>query len=409
MEIKHRGWIACLGLLVLVALIAAGCGGGGSSSSSSEPVQEPETSEPETSEEGGEETAATGEFEAPLNEVGAGGLIPADLPPSGLERAEAGYERFVKPQAPIPVSQPITKEIPTGKKVTFMGCGIPFCENMFTLLTESAKDLGWTTENINAGLTPEEISKAWTEVVNKAPDAVVAAGYPKQLFTQQLKQLDEKEIPVVQCCLSEPPGEGIIEVLNPGPQGAQMAWFLTQDTKGKPTHILWVNNKDYPIINEIFQVEFKSEIEKTSPESDVSTFEATSTSYGTTLPNELASYLRSHPEIEYLALGAGPMAFGLPQALRSANIEVPIVEDNPDITNNKQIVNGEERAGVGFPAEATMAQLLDVLARYFAGEEPSGAAAPFTGILTAENIPDPSVYPPIYANAQEEFAELWGK
>jgi ABC-type sugar transport system substrate-binding protein len=414
--ILYRRFLPLIGVLVVSALALAACGGGGSSSSESSTTAAQtgtETeSEPASEGEGENETASSesaGEFEAPLNEAGAGELIPANLPPSGLARAEAGFEQFSKPQPKIPVTQPIGKEVPSGMNIAYMSCGLPECKTLFEDTQEAAKVLGWTAKEINAGFTPETISKAWEQVVLEEPDAVITLGYSRALFASSLSQLESKEIPVVDCCVAEPPGEGIIEVINWGPQGAQMAWAVVHDSKGKPTHYLWVNDKEFPIINEITQVEFKSEIEKSSPESSVETMEAPTTSFGTTLPGEIVSFLRTHSDIEYVVLGEGAMSTGLGQALHTANIKIPVADLGATPAQLKAVKDGEETTAVVNDGPAGTAQLIDVLARQLAGAPPSNSPAPFTGIRTPENIEDPSAQQIIYPNALQQYEKLWGK
>jgi ribose transport system substrate-binding protein len=333
----------------------------------------------------------------------------SQLPASGLARAQAGVALFTKYPTQIPVTQPVGKPIPAGKTVDVMNCGIPYCNSLTTDAEIAGAKLGWHVVGILAGLTPESIHNAWIQVVKNHPNAVIASGYPSALFSQQLAQLKAANIPVVECCISQAAGNGIDLVLNPTYQGAQMAWYAVNATNGKG-HFLYADNKDYPIIDQIFTPEFKTEVAKSCPACTVDTIDLPSTSYGTTAPSTIVSYLRSHPNINYVVLGADPMGIGLPQALAAASLHIPFLGDNPDVINQQYIKNGQEQAGVLFPGHETEAQLIDALARIFTNQPIApDQTPPSTMILDKQNLVNPAVYPINYTNYLAQYAKLWGK
>ena len=95
--------------------------------------------------------------------------------------------------------------------------------------------------------------------------------------------------------------------------------------------------------------------------------------------------------------------------MNAAGLKIPWVEDNPDIINEEYLKNGQEQAAVAFPGWETEAQLVDVLARIFAGAPPTNSPAPYTMILKKDNFEDPTKYPIIYKNYLEQYTTLWGK
>ena len=58
----------------------------------------------------------------------------------------------------IPVSQPIGKPIPTGKRIDFINCGVTACTSLYKNLNDAAKTLGWTVKQINTHGHPGERS-----------------------------------------------------------------------------------------------------------------------------------------------------------------------------------------------------------------------------------------------------------
>jgi ABC-type sugar transport system substrate-binding protein len=380
---------SCVGLMVLAAIIA-GCGSSSSSSSSTTASTAATTSAATTS------TAPTI-------------TSASQLPASGLARAEAGVALYTQHPTQIPVTTPVGKPIPTGKTIDVLNCGIPYCNSLTTDVGLAASKLGWKTVSVLAGVTPETIHNAWVQVVNNKPSAVIASGYPQALFAQQLAQLKAEGIPVVECCISEAATNGVKLVLDPAPQGSQMAWWVVDQTHGN-ANVLYIDNKDYPIIDQIFTPEFMSEMKLTCPTCKVSEIDLPTTSYGTTAPSTIVSYLRSHPSINYIALGSDDMAIGLPAAMATAGLHVPFMGDNPDILNQQYVKNGQEQAGVLFPGHETEAQLVDALARIFTHQSiKPDETAPNTMILDKANDTDPSIYPINYTNYLAEYAKLWGK
>src|SRR5512132_3227034 len=65
----------------------------------------------------------------------------------------------------IPVTQPVGKPIPTGKRIDFINCGVTSCTILYNNLSQAAKTLGWTVKQINTQGTPETVQAAWKQAV----------------------------------------------------------------------------------------------------------------------------------------------------------------------------------------------------------------------------------------------------
>jgi len=335
----------------------------------------------------------------------------AAVPGRGLARAQAMVAQLTKHPTSVGVTKPVGKPIPTGKRVVVFNCGIPQCTLIANSVTEAGKTLGWNVQSVNAGLTPESINKAWTSVAANPPDGIVATGYPRVLFAKALAKLNAAKVPVAECCVAnEKIGGGIRLVANDPQQGAMMADWVVADTKGK-ANVLFVDSTDFPIIHG-FKLTFTSELRRTCPSCKLSSINVPTTSFGTTLPNQLVGYLRSHRDVNYLALGNDGMATGLPQALRAARLDVPFIGDAAEVVNLSYVKNGQERATIQYPLREMSWRMIDALARIYTGQsvKPDNAPMPFL-LLTKDNIQheDISNYVVVVKDYKQQYRKLWGK
>ena len=205
-----RRTFAAAMLFICAALLLAACGGGGSSSSSGS------TSETTG---GSEESSASGE-PAASEEEGEG----EEASGGGAEEAAAtAVAPYLKVPTEIWVSGELPKAPPTGKTIDVMDCGAPACTAWVEAVVEGAEAVGWTGKKITMGTTPQQITAAWNQVTRDPPDAVASVGIPMSLFSNQVKELAAKEIPVLNGDVAEESGGGQ-EVIAEGPvQGKKTA------------------------------------------------------------------------------------------------------------------------------------------------------------------------------------------
>lgn len=331
---------------------------------------------------------------------------------SKVDEATSIVEKALKHPTSVGITKPVGAEIPTGKRIAFMSCGIAVCESNAKAFTEAADVLGWTVDVINAGLTPQSVNSAWESMVRNPPDGVVTSGYPRALFAKSLKKLEDLGVPVVDYGADDKEGNGI-NYLMYGPDdypaiGALMADWVIHSTKGE-ANTLWVGDTDYPVLTQIYNG-FEAEYERLCPDCTVKSINTPTTAIGTTLPTTIANELRSSPDINYVALGIDTMGTGLPEALKSAGINVPFMGENLDALNQQYIADGKQDASVSFPINEAMWTLADALARIFTNQ--SLNVLPGIGptmIFTKDNLENPGQVQTIVEDYREQFKTLWGK
>lgn len=332
---------------------------------------------------------------------------------TGVEGAKALLAMWTSPPTSIGITEPVEGDIPTGKKIAFMNCGVEVCNANYEAAKEAAEILGWTMENVNVGGTPDEISGAWNRVAASKPDGVIATGVPSAVFKEALDKLAAADIPVVECCVSDETDPGITAMIgdqNTDPIGKQFAAWIAADSNGE-ANVLWVGSADFPVIAQL-EVAFKEGLESWCPDCTSETIDIPVAEIGTTMPTKIAAYVRSNPDVNYIALGYDGFATGLPQALQDAGVadKVKFIGQNALPMNKQMVVDGQQGASIAFPIYEEMYAAVDALARTYVGQsvEPSLAMMPLA-IYTTENVGDPSTFEPLVPDYQEQFKKLWGK
>lgn len=364
---------------------------------------------PETKDASNSPAAATGDT---LPNTSGEATLTAIAENTGIEGAKKLLAMWTSPPTSIGITKPIKGEIPTGKKIAFMNCGVEVCIGLGKAVEEAAEILGWTVEDVNVGATPDEISGAWDRVAAGDYDGVIASGVPSVVFADAVDKLKAKGVPIAECCVADD-NPGITAIVGDStvpPTGKQYAAWIAADSEGD-ANTLWVGSADFPIIS-VLKTNFDEGMASFCPDCETSSIEIPAGEIGTTMPTKIAAYVRSHPEVNYIALGYDGFATGLPQALQDAGVadKVKFIGDDALPMNKQMVLDGQQGASIAFPIYEEMYAAVDALARFYAGEsvEPSLAMLPLH-IYTKDNIKDPSKFEPLVPDYQEQFKALWGK
>lgn len=315
----------------------------------------------------------------------------------------------------IPVSEPIGKPIPTGKRIDFINCGVTACTSLYKNLSDAAKTLGWTVKQINTQGTPESVQAAWKQAVNDKPDAVVASGFPRAVFAQQLKQLQQMKIPVVESSTDDVEGGGIDLILSKpkdlGPEGQILASWITKDSGGK-ANTLYVDLPVYNILKPVREY-FEQDYAKLCAGCKLDKIDIPITAIGKDVPDRVVSYLRAHPDINYVAYSLGALNVGVPAALRQAGLanKVKLIVNVGDAENYQYIASGQTHAAMAFSNVDQTWVWADALARLFTGQPidvDRKARLPYM-LITKDNLISTGSEFPLVANYQEQWKKLWDR
>jgi ribose transport system substrate-binding protein len=315
----------------------------------------------------------------------------------------------------IGITTPLTGKPATGKTVEWLQCSVPACVALTAPLKAATQAVGWNLKVVNAGATPETIKNAWDQAVQDKPDAVVASGFSKALFTPELAKLKQLNIPVVDLTTADSPGDGLSAVFDYGPDylasGQRLAdYALAQD--GTKVNAVMVLSSAFANLTFVGQG-FKSEITAKCPTCKVASIDVPVTSIGGDLPTRITSYFTAHPSVNWAYIGYDDMVLGVPAAMASAGIanKVKLVTIDNEPATQAYLKNGQDLvAADGFPGPEAMWRVVDFLLRDFDHEStaPSTAHTLPSWLLTKDNVPSTTAEFPLVLNYVDQYKKLWG-
>lgn len=368
-----------LALLVLglAMTVAAGCGSDDDSSSNG----------------GAEATASSGSTD------------------TGVADAKATVEKATQTQTKIPVTTPIDKEVPGGKKLVFISCGVAACEVQGDIVKTAASKLGWTTSAIGTDGSPQQVAGAFATAIRQKADAVILNAASRDVSAKSLADLQKAGIPFVTCCSVDEAGPDILaNITSDGPAiGDYLAAWSVAQTDGK-VNSLYVNISAFQILAEVGK-SYDSSLKKYCPDCKNANLDIPLTALGKDAPDRIVSYLRSHPDVNYVVLSVSDaLGAGLPAALKAAGLgdKVKIIGQGADATILQEIANGNVEAVVPFDYFSVDYQMVDVLARHFT-EVDLEIEHPPTWLATKDNLPSSNAIFPVVKDYEAQFLALWGK
>jgi len=312
----------------------------------------------------------------------------------------------------------IQGSIPQDGTLYFVECGAPACAELGDKVDEVAKSVGWESIRIQAGLTPETIKDAWQQVVNsnpQSPAGVIASGFPKEIFASELATLEAEGIPVVNISVNDDVGDGLTAVLGHGDDrntevGRVQAAWVVADSEGT-ANTVFVRVAGFP--TQVPQSEaFETEYARLCPDCEQDLLEVATESMGTTLPQDIAAYLQSNPDVDYVVLSYGDMAIGVPSALKDTGAadRVRAITDTPNPTVAQYIADDNVVvAATAYPGPEMVFSAADIIFRSNLDEEIEttvDAQLPLW-LMTSETIPSTTESFPIVESYREDFEALW--
>lgn len=410
-------------LIIAVGLIATACS---SDSKTTDAATEVAATEAVATEAAATETEAAA-TEAPPTETAATETTAAA---SAAVDPAARVAAFSKALTELPFNEAIAS-IPAGKKVYYVQCSVPVCEEIRGGIDAAAKKLGWTLETTAHKDTPETVAAAFDAAIAAKPDVVLTSGNPREWFATQLKTLEDAKIPVVAWSMPEPyePGQGISANLLSGDDyyfyGALMADYAA--AKSAKKNILFVGLPVFPVLSTV-QAGFTEEIAKACPDCKVDTMEVAITDLGTNLPGQIVSKLQASKDLDFVVYAFGGMLFGVPDAIEAAGLlsQAQAISQAGGPMNFGFIEAGKHQvAEVGLASELLGWRAIDVAARVLAGTGPGRSTPPAEAIVDGHpdilvnglplqilekgSLADASKLWPGVDGYQDQFAKLWGK
>ena len=348
------------------------------------------------------------------NDSGGGAAASGSAGP-GVAKAQALAQKATARPTTIGLTTPVGKPIPTGKKVAFISCGVEACEIQGDIIKQGAADLGWTASTIGTDGSPEQLQNAFKTAMRQGADGVILNAVNRAAVAKQIEEAEQKGVAFVTCCSIEPTGDGILQNVagkdNSARIGENLAAKIVADSGGK-ANTLFVNISAFQILQSLSK-QFGSSYKQFCPDCGYASIDIPITSLGKDAPDRIVSYLRSHPQVNYVVLSvSNALGAGLPAALRAAGLadKVKLVGQSADTQTFQDLQADNIKSVVPFDYYGVDYLMLDALARHFAGAAPLNALPPMW-IVTPENMPEAATKGlfPVVESYRDEFKKIWGK
>jgi ribose transport system substrate-binding protein len=338
---------------------------------------------------------------------------------SGQASAIAAREaQLLNRPTTIPYLGPkITNSIPANKTVYAINCGQSGCDLFTQVAAEAAGFIGWHVKDIETDGTPQQLADAWAEVIREKPFAAIVEGSPMSEVGTYVKEAVANGTVVVADGIPDQAGtDGLIGSVSDstalGVDGHYMAtWVADQleQTRGSG-NTLFLNLPDFPVLQGI-KADFESSMAQYCSKCSISTLNV-GLSGLQNAPNQTVSYLRAHPNVQYLVISALNAFDSVAPAVRTAGLGVKIIGAIPSATSLSQLRSGTLNATIATSDYEEAYLAMDFLVRDAAGlksEIPqiqSKYEAP-GWILTKQNVPSANIFP-IFANIADQYKTVWG-
>ena len=333
----------------------------------------------------------------------------------GVAEAQSLAEKATTRPTSIGLEAAIGKEVPAGKKVVFISCGVEACEIQGDIIKQGAADLGWTAEAIGTDGSPEQLQNAFETALRQGADGIILNAVNRDAVAKQIEKAEQQGVAFVTCCSIETEGDGILRNVagkeNSAKIGTNLAAQIVADSDGT-ANTLFVNISAFQILQALAG-QIETSYKEFCADCAYATLDIPATSLGKDAPDRIVSYLRSHPQVNYVVLSvSNALGAGLPAALKAAGLadKVKLVGQSGDTLTFQDMAAGNIESVVPFDYYAVDYLMLDALARHFAGV-PVEQAQPPTWIVTPDNMPAEATEGlfPVVETYRDEFNQLWGK
>jgi ABC-type sugar transport system substrate-binding protein len=331
---------------------------------------------------------------------------------SALAQAKAVVATATKRPTEITVKTPIGKAVPAAKKLVFISCGAAACQTQGKIVADAATKLGWSSQTIATDGSPQQIQNGFETALRSGADGIILNATTRAAVAKQLKAAQAKKVAFVGCCSTEKVGPDYLYNTGTPEQntkiGTYLAALIASDSGGK-ANTLYVDIPAFTILASL----------GTSLQQEYSAYcpGCAFAKIGVPLPrladatNIIVSYLRSHPKVNYVALSVtDALGTGLPAALKAAGLtKVKIVGQGGDPTAFQAIAQGQILGLVPFDYYNVDYQMVDALARHFAGAKVEQTRPPLW-LVTKDNLPSnyTKIFPDV-DNFESQFMKIWGK
>jgi ribose transport system substrate-binding protein len=394
---------------VIAVFVVAGCGSSkhsAISSTTSASTQSASTSAPAPS-----TTLSAPSASGPVPVSNATGAASSAIP-SGIAAAQAAIAPYEGHPSVFPATEKLEKRPPAGSQFIYLQCSTPICALIGQLLVAPTKALGVGLTVINSGGTATSSQAAAAAALAKKPAAVLLPAVDAQEFGQTLHQLGAAGIAVTGVGIIGGAPYGVQETVG-GDAGTALAGQLLADwvaaKKGAQANVVFFGVPELSF-SAPMQTNFQSTLAQACPSCSVSFQKISVTTFGTTAPATVVSYLQAHPTVNTVVFASMEAATGLAAALKVANKNVTTIGFAPSPSNLQDIMTGGLTAGLGLDLPVQEWMQVNVTARLLAHQTTTASdLSADLEFLTKDDVTtaDTTHGWTGYLDVAQRFAALW--
>ena len=340
-------------------------------------------------------TGATSASTAPAGETAPA----ASTSPTGTSSGDGAVEVLTSPPTEMTVTEPLPPA-PEPKRVAWVNCEVPACQVNNEFFTAAAEALGWDVELITYSFASP--GTAFQQAIDSGVDYIATSGVALAQIEEQVALAKEQGIPIFECYSTDVPGgeENNLYAQCAGLLATDVVadtvadWII--DDSGGDANVVFVTIRDFPILvaqEEAAQAAFSERC----PDCTTDVLSATIDDLGAgEVPQQVASYLQSNPDVDYVWFLFSNVSIGVSDALEGAGLLEgrSLVGIQAEVPQLQEIVDGTNRAWSALPYEYAMWILVDQMARHA------------TGVWSLEQEAEASIIPTWVVDSPEAAAEL---
>lgn len=342
----------------------------------------------------------------------SGGSTAADA--AGQAAARSALAPYTGHPSPFPATEKLAKRPAPGSKFVFMQCSAPVCALFAQLMTAPAQALGVGFQPINSGSSATSTQAAAASALSQKPQAVLIGASNPQLYGDYLHKLAAGGAVVAGGGTVGGTPYGVQEAVggehSVGTAGQLLADWVTVN-RGPSARVAFFGVPELTFSAGL-QAGFADTLKQHCPSCSADYRPLSVTTFGTTAPSQVVSYLQSHPKTDTVVFASMEGATGLAAALRNAHLSPTTLGFAPTPSNLQDISSGGLTAGLALDFNVQVWMQFNLAARLLAGQQtPASNLSVDLQFLTKGDLAgrDVSRGWSGYPDVAQRFAALWGK
>ena len=292
---------------------------------------------------------------------------------TGLANAKAIVNAASTEPTDIPIKTALPQAPEKGIKVAFLSCSAAACSLLNPGFEAAAKALGWQPKVIT--YDSAQPGQALQQAIDAGYKYIATTSITLNTITPQVQEAKAKGVALFGAYTGDKPeGEtnglyGVAQNFDASVKsGKLMAAWMTVDSHSA-AHALYVSLPIYPTLvaqGDAAKAEFKVDC----PSCSLDTLGLSVTQLGAGQgPSQIVTYLKAHPDINYVYLSFQDLDNGVASALKSAGLadKVKIIGTEGQTAQFKAMITGTETAWSVLPEPYVMWTVVDWMARQSEG------------------------------------------